>query len=198
MKIGILGGSFNPPHKSHIDLCRFVKEEMNLDRIMLIPTGEHPFKGKVGVSKYDRLEMCRLAVEGIEDFGVNDIEVLKDAPSYTIETMKALKAQSDDEYYFISGSDILFELSWWKSLRELSELVTFVSVMRDGVDNEEILMEAEKLNRAFGTKIILLEEYSPMGISSTQIRKDVHGNKKFLEEEVYDYIVKHGLYREMK
>lgn len=196
MKTGILGGSFNPPHNSHIQLCEFVKEELDLDKIILIPTGEHPFKRKVGISKYDRLEMCRLAVEGKEDYEVSDIEIKKDTPSYTYDTISEMKSDgNNDEYYFISGSDILFELTWWKNLRGLSELVSFVTVMRDGVDNSQILIEAEKINRAFGTKIILLESASPIGLSSTEIRADITSARDSLHPKVYDYIMTKGLYQ---
>jgi len=199
MKTGILGGSFNPPHKSHIDLCEYVKKELCLDKILLIPTGEHPFKRKVGVSKYDRLEMCRIAVKGLEGYEISEIEISKDEPSYTYDTIKALKSEGkDDEYYFICGSDLLFQLTWWKNLRGLSKLITFAVVMRDGVDNTDILVEAEKLNRAFGTKIILLESYSPIGLSSTAVREDISGAKDWLDEGVYQYITDKGLYRKEK
>ncbi len=196
MKIGILGGSFNPPHRSHTDLCEYVKKELGLEKIILIPTGEHPFKRKVGISKYDRLHMCRLAVEGMEGYEVDDIEILKDAPSYTFDTISELKKDGNkDEYYFICGSDILFQLTWWKNLRGLSELLAFACVMRDGVDNTDILMEAEKINRAFGTKIILLESYSPIGLSSTEIRNDIENAKDSIRPEVYEYIIQKGFYR---
>ncbi len=195
MKIGILGGSFNPPHKSHIDLCEYVKNEIGLDKVILIPTGEHPFKRKVGISKYDRLNMCRLAVEGMDGYEVNDIEIQKDAPSYTFDTITELKSDGNtDEYYFICGSDLLFQLTWWKNLQGLSRLLAFAAVMRDGVDNTDILIEAEKINRAFGTKIILLESYSPIGLSSTEIRSDILKAKDSLDPKVYDYIMEKGFY----
>ena len=199
MKTGILGGSFNPPHKSHIELCEFVRQEIGLDKIVLIPTGEHPFKSKVGVSKFDRYEMCRIAVEGMEGYEVSDIEISKDAPSYTYDTISALRSDGNtDEYYFISGSDLIFQLTWWKNLRGLSKLITFATVLRDGVDNSEILVEAEKLNRAFGTKIILLESNSPAGYSSTEIRNDIFAAKDALNEKVYEYIMSKGLYQSDK
>ncbi len=196
MKIGILGGSFNPPHYSHIDLCEYVRNEIGLDKIILIPTGEHPFKRKVGISKYDRLHMCRLAVEEMDGYEVSDIEILKNAPSYTVDTITEMKRDGNtDEYYFICGSDLLFQLTWWKNLHELSGLLAFACVMRDGVDNTDILVEAEKINRAFGTKIILLESYSPIGLSSTEIRNDIVSARESLNPKVYEYIIENGFYQ---
>lgn len=194
MRVGILGGSFNPPHCGHLQLCEYAKRSLALDKILLIPTGEHPFKRRVGTSKQNRFEMTKLLAQSMSGYEASDIEIKKDSPSYTYETLKYLTDTADDEYFFISGSDVVFQFTWWMNFRGLAELCTFVCAARSGMDNSPLLSEAEKLNRAFGARIILLEDYSPEKISSSEIRENISAFRDKIEPAVWDYIVGHRLY----
>ena len=198
MKVGILGGSFNPPHLGHIQLCEYAKEMAGLDRILLIPTGDHPFKRRTGVSREDRLEMTKLAVENLENYDVSDIEIHREGLSYTYDTVMELKKRSGDDYYFISGSDLLFQFTWWKNFRGLAGVIDFICLPRQGVDNKGLLREAEKLNRTFDAAIQLLESQQPDDISSSIIRQKAQTGETFfqlLDPEVYAYIREHKLYQ---
>ncbi len=202
MRIGIFGGSFNPLHNAHLQLCAYAMEKAFLDKVILIPTGDNPLKlNDDNIPREHRLTMAQLAVEDLSGFEVSDIEISREGQSYTIDTVKALKAKTknkNDEYYFISGSDILFQLTWWKNFRGLSNEINFICCARKGVDNIVLLEEAEKINALFNTTVILLEDFSPDEISSSEIRNLIAGQKEFchlVPKRIYNYIVNNNLYK---
>lgn len=132
-RVGILGGSFDPIHKGHIHIAKLVKEQLELDKVLFIPNKVSPFKTSTPPVDFDhRYEMCKIACKEYPYFEVSDIEKNLSEPSYTIHTIKALKEKYDDEYYFIVGSDQAKKLHEWRDIEELSKLVTFVVVDRDG------------------------------------------------------------------
>lgn len=199
MKIGLFGGSFNPIHNAHLQLCVYAKEKAFLDKVILIPTGDNPLKlNDDNIPREHRLKMARLAVEDLAGFEVNDIEIKREGQSYTFDTVKALKGCSSDEYYFISGSDILFQFTWWKNFRGLANEINFICFARKGVDNAALLEEAEKINALFNAAVILLEDFAPDEISSSGIRNLIGADKKFchlVPKKVYHYIVSNHLYK---
>lgn len=199
MKIGIFGGSFNPIHNAHLQLCIYAKENAFLDKVILIPTGDNPFKlSDDNIPREHRLEMAQLAVEDLNGFEVSDIEIKREGQSYTVDTVKALKKDSNDEYYFISGSDILFQLTWWKNFRRLANEISFICCARKGVDNTALLEEAEKINVLFNTAVILLEDFQPDEISSSDVKNLIAAHKEFchlVPEKIYHYIVSNNLYK---
>ncbi len=109
MKIGILGGTFNPVHIGHLILAEEVREKLKLDKIIFIPTALPPHKDNMDIAPAgDRLKMLKLAIKGNKFFGVSDIEIKRKGRSYTIDTIKELKNKFvNDELYFIIGSDLL-------------------------------------------------------------------------------------------
>ncbi|NLW70047.1 MAG: nicotinate (nicotinamide) nucleotide adenylyltransferase [Eubacteriaceae bacterium] len=196
MKIGIFGGSFNPIHNGHLQLCNYAKTALDIDRLILIPTGDNPIKGKLAVPREDRLNMTRLAAaEG--GWEVSEIEIARPGVSYTIDTINELKKTLPGDYYFITGSDILFQLRKWKRIEELVKQTRFAIAARRGVDNSLMLREAEELNAKLGMGIILLEDYLIEEISSTKIRELIAAGEsweKFLPPAVAEYIWERGLY----
>lgn len=198
IRTGIFGGSFNPIHNSHLSLCAYAKIALNLDRIILIPTGDNPYKEDSGVSRYDRYQMALLAVEGLNGYEVSDIEINRPGVSYTVDTIRELNKDRDDAYYFISGSDILMQLGGWKHFDELAKLTNFAIVKRKEIDNSKYLIEAERLNGIYGAGIYLLEDYMPKNLSSTIVRDVIKSGENFKElvpEKVYEYINDKGLYK---
>ena len=198
IRTGIFGGSFNPIHNSHLALCAYAKIALNLDRIILIPTGDNPYKHDTTVSRYDRYIMTCLAVEGLSGYEVSDIEINRPGESYTVDTIRELNKDRDDAYYFISGSDILLQLGGWKHFDELATLTNFAVVKRKDVDNSQYLIEAERLHSMYGAGIYLLEDYMPKNLSSTAVRdviKDGDDFKNLVPAKVYEYIMDKGLYR---
>ncbi len=199
MKTGIFGGSFNPPHRGHLQLCTYAKQQMNLDRVILVPTGDNPLKleAKNTPTRTDRLNMTKALVENMDGFEVDSTEIDKEGVSYTVDTLRSFRKKYRDDFYFIIGSDILFMLDKWKKFDELARLTYFLCVKRRDVDNKEILKEAEYLNTKYSAGIILLETYAVEGISSTKVRKEVLDGKNFEEyvtPKVYQYIKQHNLY----
>jgi len=196
-RIGILGGSFNPIHNAHLSLSRQAAGALGLDRVILIPTGDSPYKDYGSVTREDRYRMTCLAAQGDSLFTVERIEIDRPGQSYTCDTMRELREREDAEYYFISGSDILFQLGDWMRSEELMKLTRFAFALRRNVDNSSCLREAERLSLGYGAGIVLLEDITVEGISSTMVREAAACGTDFRDmvpEAVADYIISKELY----
>lgn len=178
-KVGILGGSFDPIHEGHIYIAKCAMKELNLDKILIVPTMLSPFKEKTPpVCFEDRYQMCKLACASLEHFEVSPIEHQLSSPSYTIDTITALKKECDDEFYFIIGSDQAKLLGEWRKINKLITMVKFVVVSRE---KEEIVCDYPHIPLYV----------TPHPASSSEIRK---GNFMYLAEGVRQYIFKKELY----
>jgi len=194
-KIGIFGGTFNPPHIAHSIIAMQVKDLLNLDKIIFIPSGNHPFKDSI--SPGFRLAMAEIAFSENEYFEVSDIEIRKTSgKTYTVDTLEDLKIMYKDsltEFYLIIGSDNLIDLPKWKDPDRLFELSKIVVISRPGfmpVDDG-----IKYLDKVIIPPIPLLE------ISSTVIRKYVYENKpvKYLVHPgVEKFISEKNLYKQTK
>lgn len=197
-KYGIFGGSFNPIHYGHLMICEYIKEEMGLDKVIFIPTGNPPHKD-LGVSAEDRYEMVRLAISPNPDFEISDIETTRVNLSYTVDTIRELKKiYKEEKLYFLIGLDSLFQLKTWKKIGDLSQEIEFVVALRPGyIDKEEINNEIDFLRENFGTKINLIN--TPLyEISSTDLRDRIHEGKSLrylIPKKVLDYIEESGFYK---
>lgn len=197
-KYGIFGGSFNPIHYGHLMICEYIKEEMGLDKVIFIPTGNPPHKD-LGVSAEDRYEMVRLAISPNPDFEISDIETTRVNLSYTVDTIRELKKiYKEEKLYFLIGLDSLFQLKTWKKIDDLSQEIEFVVALRPGyIDKEEINREIDFLRENFGTRINLIK--TPLyEISSTDLRDRIHEGKSLrylIPKKVLDYIEESGFYK---
>ncbi len=197
-KYGIFGGSFNPIHYGHLMICEYIKEEMGLDKVIFIPTGNPPHKD-LGVSAEDRYEMVKLAISPNPDFEISDIETTRVNLSYTVDTIRELKEiYKEEKLYFLIGLDSLFQLKTWKKIGDLSQEIEFVVALRPGyIDKEEIDNEIDFLRENFGTKINLIN--TPLyEISSTDLRDRIHEGKSLrylIPKKVLDYIEESGFYK---
>ena len=197
-KYGIFGGSFNPIHYGHLMICEYIKEEMGLDKVIFIPTGNPPHKD-LGVSAEDRYEMVKLAISPNPDFEISDIETTRINLSYTVDTIRELKKiYKEEKLYFLIGLDSLFQLKTWKKIDDLSQEIEFVVALRPGyIDKEEINREIDFLRDNFGTKINLIK--TPLyEISSTDLRDRIHEGKSLrylIPKKVLDYIEESGFYK---
>lgn len=185
MKIGIFGGTFDPPHLSHTLACHYVLETSDLDRILVIPCYQHPFE-KAAASYEDRLEMCRLAMRRLHPHAeVSPIEGDMRGVSYTIDTVRELmRRHPDTSFELIIGSDILKGTAQWKEFDTLKTLVTLRILPR--------LCEETAPDLANPEKFFLPD------ISSSMVRtKLTHGEPvdQYLSRSVIDYIHRKGLYR---
>ena len=197
-KYGIFGGSFNPIHYGHLMICEYIKEEMGLDKVIFIPTGNPPHKD-LGVSAEDRYEMVKLAISPNPDFEISDIETTRVNLSYTVDTIRELKKiYKEEKLYFLIGLDSLFQLKTWKKIGDLSQEIEFVVALRPGyIDKEEIDNEIDFLRENFGTRINLIK--TPLyEISSTDLRDRIHEGKSLrylIPKKVLDYIEESGFYK---
>ncbi|MDD2689411.1 MAG: nicotinate-nucleotide adenylyltransferase [Candidatus Omnitrophica bacterium] len=188
MKIGILGGTFNPIHIGHLILAEEAREKIGLDKIIFVPAYLPPHKDNSDIAGAGlRLEMVKLAIKGNKYFVVSDAEIKRDGRSYTIDTIKEFKKKyPQDELYFIIGSDLLKYLDEWKDLGEIISMVKFIVATRPGYSLSEI------------PSYIKTVAIRAVDISGFEIREHVKEDKSFrylVPEEVYRYIVRKGLYK---
>ncbi len=135
LKLGLLGGSFNPIHNGHLTIAHLVRDKLRLDQVLFIPTGDPPHKrgGSLAPAK-DRYEMVRLALADAPSFALSDIEIRRTGKSYSIDTIRELQRQysSSTELYFLIGLDAFLDLPDWKEPMELLRACRFVVVPRPG------------------------------------------------------------------
>lgn len=198
MKIGILGGTFDPIHYGHLLLAETAYDRFGLDKVLVMPAGDPYFKAERGVSPDpDRAEMTKRAIADNPHFEFSDMELRREGDSYTVDTLKQLKEQCPgDDLFLILGSDTLFQIEKWYRPQEIFQLATILSSCRN-IPTQELNDQMEHLRSKYGAKVINL--YMPnMDISSTDIRDKIrHGMsvKYFLPDPVIQYIEERGLYR---
>ena len=185
-KIGILGGTFNPPHFGHLLIAHEVLNELELDEIWFIPNKEPPHKKmEAPVSDEDRINMLRLAIDDEPLFKIKTIEMERKGPSYTYDTMKILKERYPDiHFYFIIGADMVESLSEWYKIEQLVDIVTFV-----GVDRLRFKLET--------SYPIIYVNVPNFEISSSDIRRRIKDGKTIkylLPDSVISYIKEKKLY----
>lgn len=185
-RVGILGGTFNPPHNGHLIIANEVKYALELDEVRFMPNALPPHKAADdNVTKEQRLQMVELAIQGIEGFTVSSYEVERGGVSYSFDTMTAMMAQEPDvKFYLIIGGDMIDMLHTWHRIDELVELVTIVGVGRPGWKSET----------DYPVELIAIPE---IDLSSTLIRKRFieNGTVTFLiPPEVESFVRKEGLY----
>ena len=184
MRIAILGGSFNPPHVCHVLAATWVVSVRPVDRVWLMPVGEHAF-GKQLEPFADRLEMCSRAVEPIATFcEVTDIEHRLGGPNRTIDTLRALDAEHPEHRFsLVIGADILTEATAWKAWDVLERDYGFHVLGRDGYPSPP--------DQDFG---VTLPGVSSSALRERLARGDLAGCRGHLSQSVHDYIVERRLY----
>lgn len=200
MKIGIMGGTFDPIHIGHLLLGEFAYEDFGLDEIWFLPNGNPPHKetADTGTSLEHRIEMIRKAIEGVPHFRLNLHEANTEEHSYTYRTMQEFNQMfPEHEFYFILGADSLFSIEQWKYFREIFPTCTILAAMRDDKDALEMQRQILYLTEKYGARIRLLQ--APLlEISSTVIRdrasRDL-GVRYMVPDSVAEYIRTNHLYK---
>ena len=200
MKIGIMGGTFDPIHIGHLLLGEFAYENFHLDEIWFLPNGNPPHKttDESGVSLDDRIEMVKLATDDVPYFRLNLYEASSKKHSYTYSTMRALREMyPEHEFFFILGADSLFSIEQWKNFREIFPSCTILAAMRDDKDTESMQAQIRYLNEKYGADIRLLQ--APLvEISSTTIRRRAEKGlsiRYMVPDAVSEYIHSNALYK---
>jgi len=192
-RVGLFGGTFNPLHNAHIQVARTALEQYELSKIVFVPNGIPPHKERVlGSDKEDRFEMVRLAVESISQFAASRIEVDRDGPSYTIDTIRALKDDYPQGICFIVGADRLMKLDTWKEPHELLRSVPFIIAPRSGVSLDVFDVSP------FREAVIVPLEMEDVDLSSSGLRARIERGESIHEwvpESVARYIEEHECYQ---
>ena len=193
MKIGIFGGSFNPPHKMHKKIAIELIKKHYVDKVIFVPTGsKYKYKNNL-LSDKVRLEMLELMCRDNNNLEVSDYE-LKEHGVYTYETLNYFRNKyKDDEIYFICGTDNLSYIDKWKKGEDILSNNKLLVIKRN-TDDINILLEKYKDYK----DNIIVTKIEENEISSTKIREMIYNNKRaedYLDESVYSYIRENNLYR---
>ena len=200
MKLGVLGGTFDPIHLGHLIVAEEARVRLGLKALLFVPTGQPWIKEGRPVSEaHHRLGMARLAVADNPAFQVSSVEVDRPGPTYTVDTLQELRRQqpSKPDIYFILGVDTLEEFSRWREPARILELCTLVVVTRPG-HGEPDRASLEALAPGAASKLQFLSGLQ-VGITGTEIRRRVAADlpiRYWVPRPVEEYIAKHGLYRE--
>lgn len=195
-KTGIFGGAFNPVHNGHVNLAREAIEQLKLRKLLIIPTSESPHKATKLLPFDTRMEMCRLAFDGISDkceITVSDIERKMGGVSYTINTIRELAKQCPEaQFYLLIGGDMLFSFREWYKYESILKESKVCAVARGGDNFTDMLEFAAEMGRV---KVL---PTNVVDVSSTEIRGKLAAGKDISElvpQNVAEYIAANDLYR---
>ncbi|MEJ2657847.1 MAG: nicotinate-nucleotide adenylyltransferase [Desulfobacterales bacterium] len=218
--IGLFGGTFNPVHLGHVRVIREVKTGFGLDEILIIPSALPPHKkpGNV-INAEDRLEMIRLAFLKDPDFVISDVELKRQGPSYTIDTVRYFTSifSKNTKLYLIVGLDAFLEIDTWRSYKDLFLLIPFIVMSRSvkGKNSEQTewkslgnylrcrISEGYKFSASQSAYVhekqqpVFVFDVSRVDISSTTIREHIKKGisiKRLVPEVIEDFIKTKGLY----
>ena len=201
MKIGIMGGTFDPIHNGHVMLGEYAKNLFALDEIWFMPNGNPPHKmnEKIESQTKHRVEMVRRAIEDKEGFVLQLYEVERKDVNYSYLTMEHFrKVYPECEFYFIIGADSLFALENWVHPEKLVKTCVILAAYRDDKNTDEMERQIKYLNQKYGADIRLLKTPS-IDISSTEIRQKFKSGlpiQDMVPESVYQYIQEHDLFKD--
>jgi nicotinate-nucleotide adenylyltransferase len=196
VRLGLLGGTFNPPHLGHLVCAQEAYLQLGLEQLLLVPARLPPHKAvdaDPGIEH--RLELCRLAVAGDPRLGVSDLEAGREGPSYTVDTLEQLHYQMpDSELFLIVGADVAVGFAGWREPDRVLALATVAVAERPGTSRAVV---EDVLGRLSGGARSRFFEMPEIGISSTMLRERVRtgeSTRYLMPETVRDYIDQHRIY----
>ena len=197
-RIGILGGSFNPPHLAHLVCASEAAAQLDLDRVLLTPVAAPPHKdADRDPGAQERLELCRLAIAGDDRLGVCDIEVRRGGPSYTVDTLRELHARDpEDDLTFIVGGDIALGLPSWHEPEAVLGLARLAVAERSGAGRKDVA--ARLVERFADASPPVFFDMPRLDISSSQIRRRIAEGRPIrylVPDPVAEHIARGRLYR---
>ncbi|MGI6695058.1 MAG: nicotinate-nucleotide adenylyltransferase [Christensenellales bacterium] len=197
MKLGIMGGTFDPIHLGHLHVARAALQEGGLDQVLFLPDGDPPHKSPKTPAKI-RFEMVKIALETEPEFAASDLEIKRRGHTYTVDTLLSFKAEMPErELVYLIGSDTLFLFPTWRMPEKVARLCSMLVVMREGDEEKAVRAEQTRLREVYGLISRLLHARG-LPISSSQVREalareeDVSG---LVPPGVAAYIKKQGLYQ---
>jgi nicotinate-nucleotide adenylyltransferase len=196
--IGILGGTFNPPHMGHLVMAQEALDQLDLDRVVLMPVAVPPHKeAREDPGAVARLELCRLAVAGDERFEVSSLEIDRGGASFTVDTLKELHdVEPEHDLTFIVGGDMAQSLPAWREPEAILALARLAVAEREGVRREDIARRLDALHD--GSRVVFFD-MPRIDISSSSIRRRVAEGRPvryLVPDAVAEAIAEQGLYRQ--
>lgn len=195
MRIGIFGGSFDPPHSGHLRLALTAMEHLELEEVVFVPAAQNPLKRhRSSANGRHRFAMLQELVKNRQGFSVSDVEVARGGRSYTVETVEDFKQIQPGDYWFLMGADSLKGLPGWKQPERLVKLCRLGVAIRPPFQPSEVIARLPDYAR---DRVDLIP-MPPLEISSTQIRDLLAAGKSaaaWLDPGVLRYIQAHGLYK---
>ncbi|MBI3626324.1 MAG: nicotinate (nicotinamide) nucleotide adenylyltransferase [Candidatus Rokubacteria bacterium] len=219
-RVGVLGGSFNPIHLGHLLLADEILELLQLDQILFVPASQPPHKPARGLAQArDRYAMTELAIRGHPRFAISDLELRRPGPSYTVDTLEALRQAEGPgaAFYLIIGSETFLDLLSWRDPQRIARLAWLVVIPRagapfdpDGVQAQKVLTEigrerwiriepSRPAPAEMGGSGALLVAATSLPISSSELRRRARDGRSLayrVPDAVRAYILEHNLYRE--
>lgn len=196
MKLGIMGGTFDPIHLGHLQVAHAAIREAGLTSVLFLPDGDPPHKTPLTPAAL-RYEMVRLAIARDPAFWVSDMEIIRKGRTYTVDTLLALKGRAPDrELVYLIGSDTLFMFPSWRTAEKVAQLCSMLVALREGDDEEQVRAEQIRLRDRYGLHSKLLNTRG-LPISSSQVRRALRQGQEVADlvpSEVAAYIHRHGLY----
>ncbi|HBQ02283.1 MAG TPA: nicotinic acid mononucleotide adenylyltransferase [Halieaceae bacterium] len=207
-RVGVMGGSFDPVHYGHLRVASDVKRLLQLDTMTLMPAARSPLKTTKAVSSSDRVAMLKLALEEFPELGVDQRELEREGPSFTVDTLQQLRAElgPDTAIFFVIGDDLLPSLDRWSRWQQLTDFAHLVVTSRPGA-SAALSPEVAKWWRARELSLgqiagqcsgtVSRLESALVDVSSTEIRRSIESGipiEKVIPESVLEYISKHKLY----
>jgi len=220
MKLGLLGGSFNPVHNGHLAIARQTREALGLDQVLFIPTSRPPHKqhGSLAPAQ-DRFEMVRLAIASDPSLAISDVEIRRPGKSYSIDTVRLLRQEygAQTQLFFLIGLDAFLDFPSWRDPLTLLKLCSFVVLSRPGLSFRSIStvsllppipypsladLDAGRISRIeaqVGTQRLTCLKLAPCAVSASDIRSRIRQGlpvANLLPPLVESYILHHHLYQE--
>lgn len=200
MKIGIMGGTFDPIHNGHLMLGETAYHQFQLDKVWFMPNGNPPHKkqSNIGTDALTRMEMVKLAIQDKEYFELQEYEVMKESVSPTYQTLAHFKEiYPDDTFYYIIGADSLFAIENWIHPELIFPNCIILAACRDNIDTcEEMNVQIDYLCKKYDAQIKFLTS-TMVDVSSSELRVKIRNKNSiagYVPQAVEDFIVKEGLY----
>ena len=198
MRLGIYGGTFDPPHLGHLTALKKAVAALRLDKVLVIPTAQPPHKAEAGdmASGEDRLAMCEICFADIPEAEVWDGEIRRGGVSWTVDTVREVRRMyPEDELFLLMGTDMYLIFDTWRDFRSILDAAVCGVFIRSPGEEDSVRRHAQVMLERYGARTELIPNV-PVDISSTHLREmlKTRGGREYLPDSVYGYIVHHGLF----
>lgn len=193
MKVGVFGGTFDPPHNGHLALAQSAIDHLKLDEVIFVPNSKNPLKVGATASGQQRIELLKRLIQDVPRMGVCDLEIQRGGRSFSVDTLAELTYAQAAEYWFLMGFDALIELENWKQPQRLLRMCRLGVTLRPPHTEVDILARAPE----FAKSLIDFVPMDPLEVSSTEIRERIAMKRsiaKFMPPAEVGYIQENKLY----